>query len=213
MCSNYQPVTQSDRLLAYFGVHRPPNEVPVDCYPTYLAPFIRRDRHSAEHKREVQDGRFGMVPHWAKDLAIGRKTYNARSETITEKPSFRDAWKAGRRCIVPTESFYEPNYETGRAVRWRIFRKDRVPMGIAGLWGWWKDPKTGDEVLSFTMLTVNADDHALMKRFHKAGEEKRMVVILHEADYDRWLDCSVQDAWGFIKQYPAELMDAEPAPK
>lgn len=217
MCSNYRPVTQADRLLRYFGVERPPKEVPLDCYPSYLAPFIRRNPDKAEHERDVQDGRFGIVPHWAKDLTLGRKTYNARTETITEKPSFRDAWRKGHRCIVPTEWFYEPKYnrhdEKERPVRWRIGLKDWEPFGIAGLWGWWKDRKTGDEVLSFTMLTVNADDHELMRQFHRPGEEKRMVVILDPADYDRWLDCPVEEAWSMVKQYPAELMQAEAAPK
>jgi putative SOS response-associated peptidase YedK len=97
-------------------------------------------------------------------------------------------------------------------VRWRISRRDGQPLGIAGLWGWWRDPKTGEEVLSFTMLTVNADDHPLMNRFHRPGEEKRMVVILDEADYDPWLDCPVEQAWQFIKQYPADRMYAEPDP-
>ncbi|MFN3415899.1 MAG: SOS response-associated peptidase [Caldimonas sp.] len=212
MCSNYRPVTHSDRLLSFFGVVRPPHETPLEAYPSYLAPFIRRDRHSVEHRREVQDGRFGLIPHWSKDLALGRRTYNARSETVEEKPSFRDAWRRGQRCIVPVEWIYEPCYETGRAVRWRIGLRGWTAFGIAGLWGWWRDPATGHEVLSFTMLTVNADDHPLMRRFHKPGDEKRMVVILDPADYDRWLDCPVEEARAFLRQYPAELMEAAPAP-
>ena len=63
------------------------------------------------------------------------------------------------------------------------------------------------------MLTVNADDHALMKRFHKPGEEKRMVVILDPADYDAWLECPVERARDFLKAYPADHMAAEAAPK
>ena len=61
MCSNYRPVTQADRLLSFFGVVRPPSETPIDVYPQLLAPFIRRNRHSVEHRREVLDGRFGIV--------------------------------------------------------------------------------------------------------------------------------------------------------
>ena len=105
---------------------------------------------------------------------------------MAEKPSFRDAWRRGRRCVIPAEAIYEPNWETGKAVRWRISHRDGLPMGIAGLWGSWRAPD-GRDVLSFTMLTINADEHALMKRFHKVGDEKRMVVILNEADYDAWL--------------------------
>jgi len=213
MCSNYKPVTRADWLLSRFGVVRPERETPIEAYPGYLAPFIRRARDSVEYRREVQDGRFGLVPHWSKDLALGRRTYNARSETVAEKPTFRDAWYRGQRCIVPAEWIYEPCYETGKAVRWRIGLRGWAAFGIAGLWGWWRDPKTGEEALSFTMLTVNADDHPLMRRFHRPEDEKRMVVILDQADYDRWLDCSPDEAWSMVRQYPAELMIAEPAPK
>jgi putative SOS response-associated peptidase YedK len=152
------------------------------------------------------------VPHWAKDATIGRRTYNARAETVDEKPSFRDAWRLGRRCIVAAEDIFEPNWETGRAVRWRIRRKDGAPMGIAGLWSHWRAPD-GDDVLSFTMLTVNADGHAVMKRFHRPDDEKRMVVVLDEADYDRWLDAPKDRMRDFLVRYPAEALEAEPAPR
>jgi len=213
MCANYHPVTAQDRLLTFFGVERPSGEVPPEfAFPGYLAPFIMRERDRVELQREGRLGLFGLIPHWSKDLAIGRRTYNARSETVHEKPSFRDAWRLGRRCIIPAEAIYEPCYETGRAVRWRIGRRDGRPMGLAGLWGFWRGPD-GRELLSFTMLTINADAHALMTRFHKPGEEKRMVVILDEAEYDAWLGCAPERMRSFLRPYPAELMDARPDPK
>ncbi len=213
MCANYHPVTAQDRLLTFFGVERPAGEVPPEfAFPGYLAPFVMRQRDRAELERQGALGLFGLIPHWSKDLAIGRRTYNARSETVHEKPSFRDAWRYGRRCIIPAEAIYEPNYESGRAVRWRIARKDGRPMGIAGLWGFWRGPD-GRELLSFTMLTINADEHALMKRFHKPGEEKRMVVILDEAEYDAWLDCPAERMRSFLRPYPAEWLEARADPK
>jgi len=162
--------------------------------------------------RDARVGLFGLVPHWAKDLAFGRRTYNARSETLTEKPTFRDAWRQGRRCIVPVEAVYEPCYETGRAVRWRIERADGVPMGIAGLWGWWRGAD-GREWLSFTMITVNADGHAVFGRMHRPGEEKRMVAILDEADYDAWLEAPAARAAQLLRQFPAERLVTEAAPR
>ncbi|RYX80175.1 SOS response-associated peptidase [bacterium] len=207
MCSNYRPVTRSDWLFEHWGVHRPEGEFPLDCYPSYLAPFIRLKK---DGEREVRDGQFGIVPHWAKEVALGKRAYNARSETVKEKPMFRDAWKWGQRCLIPTHFFYEPNYETGKHVSWRIGLKGWTPFAIAGLWGHWRDKETGEDILSFTMLTVNADDHHLMKRFHKPGDEKRMVVILRKEDEDLWLKGSLDDAWGLVKPYPAELMDALP---
>jgi putative SOS response-associated peptidase YedK len=211
MCANYHPVTAQDRLLTFFGVERPRDEVPPEIWPGYFAPFVLRSRDRVELERQAELGLFGLLPAWAKEIAFGRRTYNARSETVHEKPSFRDAWRRGQRCIVPAEAIYEPNWETGKAVRWRIARADGRPMGLAGLWSVWKAPDDRP-VLSFTMLTINADDHALMRRFHKPGDEKRMVVVLDEADYDAWLDTPVERQRDFLRQYPADRLTATPAP-
>jgi putative SOS response-associated peptidase YedK len=211
MCANYTPVTDLERMKLFFAVVRD-DPIPPETWPGYAAPFVRQRRDADGHAREAAVGLFGLVPHWSKDLAIGRRTYNARSETAAEKPSFRDAWRFGRRCIVPAESIFEPNWEGGRAVRWRIRRRDGAPMGIAGLWGAWRGPD-GRELLSFTMLTVNADGHSLMQRFHKPEDEKRMVVVLDEADHDRWLDAPRDRMPDFLQRYPAEALEAEPAPR
>lgn len=210
MCVNYQPEPDSGRWQHQFGLFPPDMPWPPETWPGYAAPFIRR-ADTAEHRREACIGIYGLVPHWAKDLTIARSTYNSRSETSATKPSFRDAWKHGRRCIVPAESIYEPCWETGKAVRWRVQAVDGEPIGIAGLWASWRAPD-GRDLLSFTMLTVNADDHPLMRRLHKPTDEKRMVVILEPADYDRWLDAPVPDMPAFMTRYPADLLVAEPAP-
>lgn len=213
MCSNYRPVSARDRFLAHFEVHRPPGEIPTEfVFPLGMAPFIMRAEHREELVREVHLGQFGLFPQWAKELAFGRRTYNARSETAATKPSFRNAWRRGQRCIVPAESIFEPCYETGKAVRWRISRRDGHPMGIAGLWERRNDLETGEVFLSFTMLTVNADDHTLFKRFHAPGDEKRMPVILNEEDYDAWLECPAERMMDFMRQFPADRLEAEPAP-
>ena len=80
-------------------------------------------------------------------------------------------------------------------------------MGIAGLWSWWKSP-AGNAVHSFTMLTINADEHALMQNFHKPGDEKRMVVVLPEGAYQDWLTAPAAQAMCFISSYPAEGLAA-----
>lgn len=84
-------------------------------------------------------------------------------------------------------------------------------MGIAGIWTG-NDKIDAQVIRSFTMLTINADDHALMKNFHKAGEEKRMVVVLGEEDYDAWLAAPVSKSMAFMRQYPAEMLAAVAAP-
>ena len=85
-------------------------------------------------------------------------------------------------------------------------------MGIAGLWGWWRAPD-GREWLSFTMLTINADAHPIFQRLHRPGDEKRMVVILDEADHDGWLEAPLSRVAEYLKPYPAERLQAEPSPR
>ena len=202
MCSNYRPVTRMDRMLTFFGVERDRDDVPADVFPTGLAPFIRR---AEDGSKVAVNGAFGLLPDFATELTFGRRTYNARSETVSKLPSYRDAWRRGQRCVVPAEAIFEPNYEGDKCVRWRIGQHGDVPMGIAGIYTRWRHPD-GRELYSFAMLTVNADDHVLMRRFHKPGEEKRMVVILDPKDYDSWLACTVADAPKYFKQWQGELI-------
>jgi putative SOS response-associated peptidase YedK len=212
VCSNYQPVTRKDRLLQFFGVERERDDAPVDTWPTGLAPFIRLAEEGSGHRRVVHDGVFGLLPAFAKELAFGRRTYNARSETVHQLPSFRDAWRQGWRCIVPAESIYEPYYahDGAKAERWTIFQPGAVPMGIAGIYTRWRHPE-GHELFSFAMLTVNADGHPFYSRFHRPGDEKRMPILLAPQDYDAWLTCSVQEAARFFRAWMGPLQ-AEAAP-
>ncbi|MEO7728133.1 MAG: SOS response-associated peptidase family protein [Burkholderiales bacterium] len=205
MCSNYRPVTRIDHLLTFFGVERDSKEAPpdLDMWPLGLAPFIRLHEDGSGNK-VIDDGRFGLLPAFTKELAFGRKTYNARSETVATKPSFRDSWKRGQRCIVPAEWVYEPCYESGVAVRTRVQKGDASPMGIAGIYSQWTSPE-GAKSWSFAMLTVNAAGHPIYERLHAPGDEKRMVVILEPGDYDRWLKCSVEEATTFFKQWTGPL--------
>jgi putative SOS response-associated peptidase YedK len=213
MCANYVPVTRRARLLSFFGVERGRDENPADTFPINVAPFIRlaREGEGADAIPVVDDGLFGLLPHFASEVGFGRRTYNARSETVDRLPSFRDAWANGQRCIIPAEALYEPNYESGKAERWVVYQEGYVPLGVAGIYTQWHDFKTGQKVYSFSMLTVNADDHPFMKRFQKPEDEKRMVVILHPRDYAEWLACPVTQAKRFLKQWTGPLL-AEPLP-
>jgi putative SOS response-associated peptidase YedK len=98
-------------------------------------------------------------------------------------------------------------------VRWEIADAGGEPLGIAGIWEHKQDGPNGLPLLSFSMLTVNADDHPLMRRFHKPDDEKRMLVILRPDQYDEWLHCPVEEASGFFSRYPAERLVAHAAPK
>jgi putative SOS response-associated peptidase YedK len=213
MCANYIPSSR-DLLQQHFAVAPPDSEFRSEAYPGDMAPFIRPPRADAvPGDRACALGMFGLVPHWAKDVKFSRQTYNARAETVATKPSFRNAFKRRQFCIVPATSFYEPSYETGKAVRWEIADADGSPLGIAGIWEHKQEGPNGLPLLSFTMLTINADGHPLMQRFHKPDDEKRMLVLLRPEQYDEWLHCPVEDAPSFFERYPAERLVARAAPK
>lgn len=215
MCANYTP-TRVERLSSQAGVTSAPFEFKSETYPGSLAPVIR----SAEglnadepFERQLDCGMFGLVPAWA-DLKLARSTYNARIETVATKPSFRAAWKRRQFCVIPLENFFEPNYESGKAVRWRIQHADGIPLAVAGLWEWRPNGGPDDRpLISFTMLTINADEHPLMKRFHKPEDEKRMIVLLEPEQIDEWLQAPHETAPTYLKPYDAEKLVAEPAPK
>jgi putative SOS response-associated peptidase YedK len=111
MCSNYLPVTRAERLLTYFGVERARDEPPVDVWPIGLAPFIRLSADGSGGQ-QVDDGIFGLLPSFVTELAAGRRTYNARSETVAIKPSFRDAWRRGQRFQIEAYAEFYPILKT-----------------------------------------------------------------------------------------------------
>lgn len=213
MCAHYDPQTDPARLHAHFGVSDLPLGLKSSLWPGYHGPFLRKHEFAdvgdeAVPFRELLVGSFGLIPHWAENTTSARNTYNARSETVHEKPSFRDAWRNAQHCIIPAEAIYEPDWRSGRAVPTRISRADGKPMGIAGLWAT-KHYPSGDVIHSYTMLTINADQHPFMRQFHKPDDEKRSVVILHERDYDGWLQASPADSRDFLYAYPSDSLVAE----
>lgn len=203
---------EHDRFYREFGVEPPADSGKLDLWPGYLGSFIRRHPHAdvgddAVPQREALNGLFGLVPHWSHDTKITRHTYNARSETVAQKPSFREAWKRAQHCVIPAQAFYEPDWRSGKAIPTRIERTDGEPLGIAGLWASWKSPK-GELVYSYTMLTINADSHSLMNHFHKPTDEKRMIVILPKDRYQDWLVAPAEHSMAFMQPFPAQEMNA-----
>jgi putative SOS response-associated peptidase YedK len=219
MCTNFLPAVQLKYLRSIFGVDLPDFEFHAETYPGYGAPIVRNIiRHSGDEppRRECIAARFGLVPSWSRPEEVEKPTrrfatHNARVETIGQLPSFKHAWHNSQRCLIPVEAFYEPCWETGKAVRWKMTLRDGHVFALAGIWERWH--RDGKEVMSFSMLTVNADDHAIMKRMHRPGDEKRMPVIIRQEDYDRWLRADPEEARRMCQTFPAEEMIAEPAPK
>ena len=123
--------------------------------------------------------RWGLVPAWAKDISIGNRMFNARAETVAEKPSFRNAYRR-RRCLVPANGFYEWRQEDGRKQPY-CCHIDRRLFSMAGIWEQWHDAD-GNELQSCAILTTEAKGR--MRELHD-----RMPVYISPADYDTWLDC------------------------
>jgi len=155
-----------------------------------------------DEENRIEPLRWGLIPFWAKDPAIGNRLINARAETVAEKPSFRNAF-AKRRCLIVADGFYEWRPAGKRKVPVYIGFKSKKPFGFAGLYESWKDPG-GKEIRTCTIITTEAND--LVRPIHD-----RMPVILPEAVEDRWLDPgegSLDRLQALLVPYPAEEMDA-----
>lgn len=222
MCSHYE-AERSRRKLERMGVHLAPDwQAPSSTwhiFPTQVAPIIRRpaERDSGDDAVPVMElvaAHFGLLPGFARDIDYGRRTYNARSETVANLPSFKHAWAKPRHCIVPADAIYEPDWRTGKSIPTRITRADGEALGIAGIWQPWKTPG-GDWVYSFSMLTINADSHPMFNKLHKPDpkrpadqQDKRMPVILSEDAYGAWLDANPEQSMDFMRQFPADRLTA-----
>jgi putative SOS response-associated peptidase YedK len=164
---------------------------------------------------ELAQGQFGLVPTWVKSASDAKlrstKLAVTRYETMSTATATRETWLKGQRCIIPMQSFLEDDWRSRKAVPTRIARVDGKPMGVAGLWERWTQ---GDEdIISFTLLTVNANSHALMNRYGQNGNEKRMPAILNEGAYGAWLSAPLDKAREFMRAYPANLLLANPVQK
>ena len=186
-------------------------------WPGYLGPFIRRHEFAdvgdeAVPEREVLQGSFGLIPHWATDTKIARQTYNARSETVAVKPSYRDAWKKGHHCIIPADAFYEPDWRSGKAISTRISRADGEPMGIAGLWSWWKSPK-GDVLHSYTTNTADVVAASLPRLLteQEIGVIRIPDLIAHlryEPGHGDWNEDEEEDDWELVEDERLAVTEA-----
>ena len=185
-----------------------------EIFPRRPGPFIRRMRDSNE--AELIVGQWGLLPWFAKTSVLTYSTNNARSEELSQKATFKDPWRYGKRCIIPAFSFDEPCWETGKNVWWRFSRADGELWGLAGLWNAWTDKMTGEIHESYTMLTLNADAHPLMSRMHKPDpkhgpdqQDKRSVIPIVRSNVDVWLSGSIEAAASLLKLTPVEDFDAK----
>jgi putative SOS response-associated peptidase YedK len=142
--------------------------------------------------------RWGLIPNWCKDPTGGRKQINAKAETVSNLPTFREAYRK-RRCILPVDGFFEWKAIKGRAKQpFAIAMKDASPFGIAGIWENWKDLSTGEWVRTFAIITTDAN--SLVAQIHD-----RMPAILSPTDYSRWLS-DEPDPRDLLRPFSSEPM-------
>jgi putative SOS response-associated peptidase YedK len=205
MCVNFTPANPT--ALQRMTGSAPEQQYPPEAFPGYVAPIIRANSDALR----VDMAAFGLIPSWSKDRTIGRRTYNARSETVAEKPSYRTAWRQRQFCLVPMQRFFEPCWETGKTVRWSIHRQDNAPFTVAAIWDTWTDRATGEIVESFSMLTINANGHPVMGRFHRPGDERRSLVVVPPDAWCEWLGAATGAARDLLAEMPIAEFCAAPA--
>jgi len=198
MCGRYSITTPVEALREAFRFSGPPiNLAPrYNAAPTQDLPIVRLSADGSERQLAVL--RWGLVPSWATDPAIGNRLINARAETVAEKPSFRSAFRS-RRCLVPADGFYEWRKIGGHKQPYRICRPDGAPFAFAGLWERWASEQA-TPLETFTILTTEAT--AELSPIHG-----RMPVILPTASYDAWLNPNMRraDLTALLTPYPGAL--------
>lgn len=163
--------------------------------PTTDLPVVTSTREG----RTLEVMRWGLVPSWAQDIKISRSTFNARAESVDTKPAFRGAWKAGRRCLVITDGYYE--WRQADKQPFALALGNRGLMTFAGLWDTWRSPD-GGTIKSFAIITTRANELA-------AAIHDRMPVILAPDAWATWLGetgATQDELKAMLKPYPSERM-------
>jgi putative SOS response-associated peptidase YedK len=205
MCGRYTITITEDELIARYMIEEPTNryhQPRFNVAPTQKVPVILND----EGVLKLDAFRWGLVPFWAKDTKIGYTMINARADTVTVKPAFKNAFKQ-RRCLIPADGFYEWKKTGSDKQPYRILLKDERIFSMAGQWETWNSPE-GEKIYSCTIITT--DPNELMVDIHD-----RMPMILSIEDEKKWLDKeqSVEDLKAMLQPFPVEEMKAYPVSK
>jgi len=136
-------------------------------------------------RRALVEYRWGLIPHWATDASGASRTINARAETLSTSPTFRESFRR-RRCLVPAGGFYEWRRDGRARLPFHIRRRDGRPLALAGLWSGWRDALSGEVRRTFTIVTTGPNE--LIADLHD-----RMPVIIEESAWDLWLDPAPRD--------------------
>lgn len=195
MCGRFAIQVPGEELAAHFNLKAIPEIEPrYNIAPSQQVNIVK----GISGEFILSSARWGLIPHWAKDEKIGYKLINARAETVSEKPSFRSAFKQ-RRCLIPASGFYEWKKVGSQKQPYYFQLKGSPVFAMAGLWETWKS-STGETVESFTIITTEAND--IVSQIHN-----RMPVIIPREGYNKWF--SLENA-ELLKPYKASAMISYP---
>lgn len=193
MCGRFVVAESGSDLVGVLRVDLVGDDLPAPSFniaPTDRAAIVLDSSKTEPPTRRLEAARWGLVPAWAKDVSVGSRAFNARSEEVEDKPMFRQAL-IKRRAVVPASGYYEWHTVDGVKTPHYIFPADGSPLLFAGLYEWWKDPSKGDDdplrwMLSFTIMTRGA-----------VGElgsiHDRMPLFLDADHADAWLDPTTEN--------------------
>ncbi|MBX7101206.1 MAG: SOS response-associated peptidase [Myxococcaceae bacterium] len=189
MCGRYTLTADPTFVQEELGLRVAPAHHPrFNIAPTQAALVV-----TAQRRDEATVARWGLIPPWAKDVRIASQTFNARAETIAEKPAFKDAF-VHRRCLVPADGFYE--WPHGQPVHLAL--PHRAIFTFAGLWESWRS-HDGEQIDTFTIITTTANETL-------KGVHTRMPVLVPRALRSTWLDASVTDARALLVPWSGETI-------
>ncbi|MCH8494683.1 MAG: SOS response-associated peptidase [Balneolales bacterium] len=179
MCGRYTLFTAPDELEKYFEAivsNAGTIEPNYNVTPGMIMPVVAIGRDKVP---VITTFRWGLIPNWSKEASIGYKMMNARSETITQKPSFSMPFQR-KRCVIPANGFYEWLRKGKEKIPHFIQRSDDAIMPFAGIYDRWKSPN-GEDVFSYSIITTSAAES--IRHIHE-----RMPVILRRDDVRTWLN-------------------------
>lgn len=201
LCGRYTLTRPLHDIVQHFVLHDVRDEVEERYAESFnVAPSqhvlvigLRRGQRAAALHR------WGLIPHWAKEPSIGSRMINARSETVCERPAYREAFRL-RRCLIPADGLYEWQHMEKRKQPFRFTLRNKELFAFAGLWDEWRSPD-GTAIRSCTILTTEPNE--LIQPVHN-----RMPVILPPEAYDTWLDphARPKQLLPLLQPYPSELM-------
>ena len=177
MCGRYTLYHERSQLTDHFKTDFPPFTPRYNLAPSQRAPFVFL---TAEEERRVGFAQWGLIPHWAKTPDSFTSLINARAETVSDKPSFQQAFSKGR-CLIPASGYYEWAKQGDAKQPYYFHKQTKDPFALAGIFDVWRDEDSDERLVSYAIITTTPNEVA-------AQIHNRMPAILEVAQYETWLD-------------------------